>query len=78
MIRNPTASRVPAHAFERDLDVPLDHQRRAWCLWCHLPGRAGDDRHPQDAGPLRPPADPDAIDLDARILGEAPREGATP
>lgn len=76
MSRTSAQSQVRPHAFERDQDVPRDVRGRLWCRWCHLPGYRGDHRHPVDALPWQAPADPDAIDLDARILGEAAREGA--
>jgi hypothetical protein len=52
--------------------VPRDRRGREFCLWCHLPGTAGDERHPEDAPSLLPPVPEWARDLDAAILGERP------
>jgi hypothetical protein len=68
----PRKSKVVAHVFDQDPDVPADHSGRRWCR-CGLPGVAGDDRHPVDAAPLCGdlPATPDpAREIDNRRLGE--------
>jgi hypothetical protein len=55
-------SQVPLHGFEPDPDTPLPFTLKpppegtAMCLHCRMPGRAGDDRHPD--GMLPPPTLP--------------------
>lgn len=79
-----TASRIGPHTFVRDEDTPLPPrlgpqrhepwpQDAAMCRRCKLPGRPGDDRHPD--GSLPPPvlsADQAAAyrELDNAITGE--------
>jgi hypothetical protein len=53
---------IRAHAFQRDPDIPPDHNDRSYCRLCHLPGQPGDARHPDDQGARS--------ELTARILGE--------
>lgn len=69
--RQPSA--VRPHAFHIDRTVPHDRRGRSYCLWCHLPGKVGDERHPVDAPSLLPLVPDDARELDARILGEFSR-----
>ncbi|HEY0643678.1 MAG TPA: hypothetical protein VGD39_09685 [Nocardioides sp.] len=66
--------RVQPHAFAVDDRIPADWCGRRWCI-CGVPGIPGDDRHPEDAPPLRPPTDQAVVQeaaraRDAAILGE--------
>lgn len=68
-------SRVPAHPFVEDPDMPANHRGELTCRTCRLTGRQGDGRHPDLAPPLpaRPlsPALAEAAHArDAAILGE--------
>lgn len=68
--------RVPAprgvipgpHEFEPDPDVPRDYIGRTFCLRCHLPGKAGDDRHRAAAVEALQAA----REIEDRRLGERP------
>lgn len=77
---DPRPSKVPAHRFEQDDEVPPDHFGRHWCKHCRLPGHVGDERHPAGAPPAQstvlPPAPPGATEFDTRRLGEHPEEEA--
>lgn len=55
---------VPPHLFDRDPDVPPDHQGRGACR-CGLIGRPGDAHHTLPPGP----------DVDARELAAGEKGG---
>jgi hypothetical protein len=65
MTAKASPSRIRQHAFEADPDTALPWSLKGWpggtamCQQCKLPGRVGDERHPD--GMLPPPTLPPAL-----------------